>query len=213
MYGAIISNNAGGYSFVQSGANGRILRYRFNYKDQPGRYIYLYDRDSGDYWSTSWQPVGKPLEKYKSECRHGTSYTVISSEYSSIKTEVLYYVPLHKTYEVWRVRVQNAGAQARNLSAFGYAELTASSNYEQDGINLQYTQFITRTYSKGGKMILQTCNENCGRQADGSNGLERFFALAGSKVTSYCGDRDEFSADTAPMQTPKRWNEAAAAIS
>ena len=25
-YGAIISNNAGGYSFVKSGANGRILR-------------------------------------------------------------------------------------------------------------------------------------------------------------------------------------------
>lgn len=29
-YGAIISNNAGGYSFVKSGANGRITRYRFN---------------------------------------------------------------------------------------------------------------------------------------------------------------------------------------
>ena len=26
-YGAIISNNAGGYSFAKSGANGRILRY------------------------------------------------------------------------------------------------------------------------------------------------------------------------------------------
>ena len=28
-YGAIISNNAGGYSFVKSGANGRIIRYVF----------------------------------------------------------------------------------------------------------------------------------------------------------------------------------------
>ena len=28
-YGAIISNNAGGYSFAKSGANGRILRYIF----------------------------------------------------------------------------------------------------------------------------------------------------------------------------------------
>ena len=40
-YGAIISNNAGGYSFVKSGANGRILRYHFNSDDTPGRYIYL----------------------------------------------------------------------------------------------------------------------------------------------------------------------------
>ena len=29
-YGAIVSNNAGGYSFAKSGANGRILRYIFN---------------------------------------------------------------------------------------------------------------------------------------------------------------------------------------
>ena len=29
-YGALISNNAGGYSFVRSGAAGRILRYTFN---------------------------------------------------------------------------------------------------------------------------------------------------------------------------------------
>ena len=40
-YGAIISNNAGGYSFAKSGANGRILRYVFNNFDQPGRYIYI----------------------------------------------------------------------------------------------------------------------------------------------------------------------------
>lgn len=191
-YGAIISNNAGGYSFVKSGANGRILRYRFNSDDRPGRYIYLFDRKSGDYWSASWQPVGKPLDCYKSECRHGTSYTVISSQYSGIKTEVLYYVPLSKTYEVWRVRVENTGTEERNLSVTGYAELTTDNNYEQDGVNLQYTQFITRTHFRNGNMILQTCNENCGRKPDGSNGLERFFGLSGAKVSSYCGDREQF---------------------
>ena len=46
-YGAIISNNAGGYSFARSGANGRILRYIFNQFDQPGRYIYIRDNASG----------------------------------------------------------------------------------------------------------------------------------------------------------------------
>ena len=68
-YGAIVSNNAGGYSFVKSGANGRILRYVFNQFDEPGRYIYLRDNETKDFWSASWQPVGKDLEKYKSECK------------------------------------------------------------------------------------------------------------------------------------------------
>ena len=52
-YGAVISNNAGGYSFAKSGANGRILRYVFNNFDQPGRYIYIRDNADGDYWSAS----------------------------------------------------------------------------------------------------------------------------------------------------------------
>ena len=47
-FGAIISANAGGYSFKKSGANGRILRYVFNQFDQPGRYIYIRDNEAGD---------------------------------------------------------------------------------------------------------------------------------------------------------------------
>ena len=92
-YGAIISNNAGGYSFVKSGANGRVLRYRFNQDDKPGRYIYLRDDETNDYWSASWQPVGKDLSAYKSECHHGTGYTSIQADYTGIHSEVLYYVP------------------------------------------------------------------------------------------------------------------------
>jgi cellobiose phosphorylase len=192
-YGAIISNNAGGYSFVKSGANGRILRYRFNSvpADQAGRYIYLRDREDGDYWSASWQPVGKPLESYESECRHGLSYTVISSLYSGIRTRVLYYVPLGGTYEVWRLEVKNESERERKLSVFGFAEFTNDDNYEQDAVNLQYTQFITRTCFAGNR-IVQKRNEYCGGKADGTNGLERFFGLAGAKVSSYCGDREEF---------------------
>ena len=65
-YGAIISNNAGGYSFAKSGANGRIIRYIFNGSDQPGRYIYIRDNESKDYWSASWQPVA--TEQAIQEC-------------------------------------------------------------------------------------------------------------------------------------------------
>jgi len=145
-YGAIISNNAAGYSFVKSGANGRITRYRFN-SDMalPGRYIYIRDNDAKDYWSASWQPVGKPLDTYKSECRHGTAYTVISAEYLDIKSETTYYVPYGKTYEVWRTKITNNSDRDRNLSSFGFVEFTNECNYEQDQVNLQYTLFITRT--------------------------------------------------------------------
>ncbi|MCD8106668.1 MAG: N,N'-diacetylchitobiose phosphorylase [Oscillospiraceae bacterium] len=191
-YGAIISNNAGGYSFVQSGANGRIIRYRFNTNIAlPGRYVYIRDNDSKDYWSASWQPVGKPLDKYKSECRHGTGYTIISADYSDVHSEVTYYVPMNATYEVWRTKVTNTSDKPKNLSLYGYVEFTNDNNYEQDQVNLQYTLFITRTSFEGNK-ILQHINENSGKDATGSNHRERFFGLVGEKVTAYNGSPDAF---------------------
>lgn len=195
-YGAIISNNAGGYSFARSGADGRILRYVFNSFDQPGRYIYLRDNDSKDYWSASWQPVGKDLEDYHCECRHGTAYTKMITEYAGIQSEVLYYVPLDKSHEVWRVRLTNCSEEARNLSVTGYAEFTNNSNYEQDQVNLQYSQFITKTDFCGNR-ICQKIHGNLdalaqSQKMDGKNVTERFFGLAGTAVSSYCGDKEKF---------------------
>lgn len=190
-YGAVISNNAGGYSFVKSGANGRILRYQFNSEDKPGRYIYLRDDETGDFWSASWQPVGKDLNEYESECRHGTAYTELDAKYAGIESEALYYVPLNKTYEIWRLKITNTTDKTRTISAFGYAEFTNENNYEQDQINLQYTLFITRTYFKGNK-IVQTINENEGKDSEGTNHKERFFGMAGSPVVSYNGDKEAF---------------------
>ncbi|MCR5822815.1 MAG: N,N'-diacetylchitobiose phosphorylase [Lachnospiraceae bacterium] len=191
-YGAIISNNAGGYSFEKSGANGRILRYIFNQFDRPGRYIYLRDNDTKDYWSASWQPVGKPLDTYKSECRHGTGYTDIRAEYAGIESSALYYVPNNKTYEVWRLKVKNNDSKVRKLSVFGYCEFTNDCNYEQDTVNLQYTQFITKTLFKDDK-IVQCINEYVsGGPITGDPTKTRFFGLAGNPVASYCGDKENF---------------------
>ena len=152
QYGAIISNNAGGYSFAKSGANGRILRYIFNQFDQPGRYLYIRDNDSRDYWSASWQPVGKDLEHYQSKCCHGMGYTRMLADYSGIHSEACYYVPLGETYEVWALTVKNCSEATRNLTLTGYAEFTNHSNYEQDQVNLQYSQYITRTVFCGDRV-------------------------------------------------------------
>ena len=186
-YGAIISNNASGYSFVKSGANGRITRYRFNsMMALPGRYIYIRDNNDNDYWSASWQPVGKPLDSYKSECRHGTAYTVISSEYKKIAASVSYYVPLNKTHEVWNCKITNNDSVPRNLSVFGFVEFTNEDNYEQDQVNLQYSQFISRTSFEGNK-IMQRISEFSKKDH-----RERFFGMVGADITAYCGNFDNF---------------------
>ena len=195
-YGAIVSNNAGGYSFAKSGANGRLLRYVFNQFDEPGRYIYIRDNGSKEYWSASWQPVGKDLNEYKSECHHGTAYTKMMADYSGIHSEVRYYVPLNKTYEVWNLSVTNNSDKARSLNITGYAEFTNNSNYEQDQVNLQYSQYITKTVFVENR-VRQMIHANLdriedGKEIDNKDVVNRFIGLAGAPVDSWCGDRGEF---------------------
>ena len=196
-YGAIISNNAGGYSFAKSGANGRILRYVFNQFDEPGRYIYIRDNLSKDYWSASWQPVGKNLTRYKGECRHGMAYTKMRALYAGISSEVLYYVPLDAAHEVWAVAVRNDSDVVRELTVTGYAEFTNNPNYEQDQVNLQYSQFITRTEFENDH-ILQLIHGNLdavsadGKEVDNKDVGYRLFGLAGQRVSGYCGNKESF---------------------
>ena len=190
-YGAIVTQNAGGYSFVKSGAAGRILRYMFNQFDEPGRYVYLRDEEDGDFWSASWRPVEKDLSAYTTRTRHGTSYTQIESEYKGISSAVLYYVPMDATHEVWRVKVKNTSDRVRRIGLFGYCEFTTESFYTQDLVNMQYTQFITQTDFIDG-FILERINRFCHVDEKGENGSERFFGLVGAEVKSYTGRRERF---------------------
>jgi N,N'-diacetylchitobiose phosphorylase len=196
-YGAIITNNAGGYSFYKSAAQGRFTRLRFNVipMDQPGRYFYIHDKESKKYWSASWQPVGKSLKKYKSECRHGTAYTKISSEYSSIKTETLYFVPLGKTYECWHLKIKNTGRKKRKLSVFTYVEYANNWNLSQDMVNLQYSQYILKMnvvdniIDHGTNVHMPSMPEHF---EDDGQGRHTFLAIAGASVKGFDTDREVF---------------------
>ncbi|MBO4395310.1 MAG: N,N'-diacetylchitobiose phosphorylase [Eubacterium sp.] len=218
-YAALISNNAGGYSFMKSGAKGRLLRYHFNNTDTPGRYIYIRNNDSADYWSASWKPVRKPFSeagegeavslgpdgtgiapaddgKYRSVVRHGTGYSRFITDYDGIRSVSTFYVPLNKTYEVWEVSITNRSASDKNLTLTGYAEFTNDPYYSNDMVNLQYTQFITRTSYSENK-IMQEVNGNLDivakeTEVDDKQVKWRFFGLAGSPVSSYCGERSSF---------------------
>ena len=195
-YGALISNNAGGYSFVRSGANGRILRYVFNQFDRPGRYLYLRDNADGDYWSASWQPVGKSLDRCRYECRHGLGYTKMISDYRGIHSEAVYYVPEGCTYEVWMLTVKNTSGEIRDLTLTGYAEFTNHGNYEQDLVNLQYSLFISRTIFENNR-ILQQIHGNLAelpeeKRSRNDRVTERFFGMAGETVSSWCGEKETF---------------------
>ena len=196
-YGAIITNNAGGYSFYKSAAQGRFMRLRFNTipMDQPGRYFYIHDRDKKDFWSASWQPVGKPLEKFKSVCRHGTAYTIIESEYDRIKSEAKYFVPLGKNYESWMLNITNNDNVKRQLRIFTFVEYSNNWYINQDFFNLQYTQYILKmsvadNIIDHGINVLLPDDTDDFQSHDGNR--HTFMGVVGADVTGFDTDRDKF---------------------
>jgi N,N'-diacetylchitobiose phosphorylase len=205
-YGAIITNHAGGYSFYRSALNQRFLRFRSNSVplDQPGRYFYLRDRDNGDYWSGSWQPVGKPLDKYKSTCRHGTAYTIISSEYEGISTETTYFVPLGQLFEYWRMRVTNTSDRPRKISVYSFCEFTNQGNLLQDLTNLQYSLFIGKIEMRDGMFsIMSHPNEPFDPKLTNSEVGRYWMKVNGAPVTAFETLRENFIGNYGNYATPK----------
>lgn len=122
----VINHTAGGYMFYKTPEYHRVTRFRGNAvpMDRPGHYVYIRDNDNGDYFSISWQPVGKPLDKATYKCRHGLSYSVYECLYDKIKASQKMSVPIDDDVELWDVVIKNTDDKPRNLSVFSYCEFS-----------------------------------------------------------------------------------------
>ena len=135
-YFGLISNTAGGYSFFRDARLRRITRYRYNNvpTDCGGRYVYVRDNRTGEFWSPSWQPTRRKLEDYV--CRHGLGYTIIGSTYRGIEARTRYFVPLGESLEVWDLAVTNRRGEPADISIFSSVEFSLW-DAQDDATNLQ----------------------------------------------------------------------------
>jgi len=118
----LVSNTAGGYTFYKDARLRRLTRYRYNNvpMDFGGRYLYLREETSSEFWSPTWQPTRSALDDYS--CRHGLGYTRIASTYQQIRAEVTYFIPLGANLEVWQMEVANLRSTPVDLSVFSCVE-------------------------------------------------------------------------------------------
>ncbi|TYA14423.1 glycosyl transferase [Paenibacillus faecis] len=132
----LISNTAGGYTFYRDARLRRLTRYRYNNipLDTGGRYYYLRDHDTQDFWTPGWMPVKRDLDFY--ECRHGLGYTSITGERGGISVTQLAFIPLGYNGEVHRLTVKNTSAAAKTVSLFSFAEFCLW-NAQDDMTNFQ----------------------------------------------------------------------------
>ena len=147
----VFNQTAGGYLFCGSSEYHRITRFRPNGvpMDWPGHYVYLRDDADGDYWSVSWQPVGKPLDRARYACRHGLSYCKYLCDYKDIHAEQTLFVAQDDPVEFWDVTVRNDGGAARRLSVFSYCEFSFHQ-IDMDNRNFQMSLYASGSVYENG---------------------------------------------------------------
>jgi cellobiose phosphorylase len=129
------TNTAGGYTFWKDARLRRLTRYRYNNvpMDIGGRNLYV--NDNGTVWNPGWKPTKTQLDRY--ECRHGLGYTRIVSAKDDVEVEMLFFVPVNETLELWKTTVRNTGKTAKKLKLFSFVEfclfdaLNDMTNYQR----------------------------------------------------------------------------------
>jgi N,N'-diacetylchitobiose phosphorylase len=147
----VISHNAGGYSFYKSTEHHRVTRFRPNGipLDRPGHYVYIRDDETGEFWTISWQPVGKDFNKAKYVCRHGLSYSKFQCDYQGIEAEQKIFIPIDDDVELWDVLIKNNSDRPRKLSVFTYMEFSYH-HVEIDNQNFQMSLYASGSSYKDG---------------------------------------------------------------
>ncbi len=154
-YCALISNTAGGYSFYKDPRERRITRYRYDNIpfDSNGRYIYIKDDESGEFFSPTQKPCQTELDNY--ECRHGLGYSQIQATKNKIITSVTYFVPLGENLEVWKLEIRNMESESKDLTIFSFVEFCLWDAVG-DSTNFQRTWSIGKAHCEGNTIIHDT---------------------------------------------------------
>ena len=162
---AVVNHTAGGYLFYKTPEYHRITRFRGNSvpMDRPGDYIYIRDREDGDFFSISWQPVGKPLDRAAYRTRHGMSVTTYECEYKGIFASQKMSIPIGETALVWDVTIENRSEKKRYLDVFSYAEFSYH-HVMIDNQNFQMSMYCAGSDYRDGTILYDLFYEEEGYQ-------------------------------------------------
>jgi cellobiose phosphorylase len=138
-YCAICSQTGGGHSFIETSGYNRITRevpQLAVQQDRPGRYVYLRDSETGEFWSANWQPICGHIEGF--EACHGIGYSRVAYDSHGITSQITYYVPPRDDIEVWMVSLTNTGGRPRRIQAFPYVKWDLA-NYAYNAVESSFS--------------------------------------------------------------------------
>ncbi|MBI2915560.1 MAG: glycosyl transferase family 36, partial [Elusimicrobia bacterium] len=203
-YGLVVSQTGGGYSWKTHASLNRITRWNQDLvSDQCGKYIYIRDEKTGEFWSATVHPVKNAAPFY--ECRHGVGYTRFKVQEKGIESELTFFVPPGKPLEVWDLKITNSSNQKRTLSLWSYLEWCLGES--PDNHREFHKTFLETELDRSSQTILASKRLWTIVNKKGQHWNRSWDYVAWHSVNlplkDYCGHKDSFLGRYRSVQNPQ----------
>ncbi len=187
-YHVMVTNSGGGYSRWKEIA---VNRWREDTTcDNWGVFCFVQDLDTGNYWSSGFQPSGTPAEKYEVAFSQGRAD--IRRKDFEIETHTEIVVSSEDDVELRRVHLTNRSRRRRHIEITSYAEIVIDNPAADDSHQAFSKLFIQTEILRDRQAII--CHRRS--RSDGESHPWVFHILkinnVKNAVTSFETDRGKF---------------------
>jgi cyclic beta-1,2-glucan synthetase len=145
-FGFLVSESGAGYTWAGNSQMNRLTPWANDpAADPPGEVLYLRDEATGDIWTATPRPLGKPVPF---GVRHGQGYTTFRHTRNGLEHELVLFVSADDPIKVLRLTVRNRGDGPRRLSATFYAEWVLGTARDQTAVHV-----VTEVDSESGALL------------------------------------------------------------
>ena len=202
-YGLTFSQSGGGFSwYIHSNFN-RINRwFQDLIKDDWGKYIYIKDNKSKDYWSLTYMPTKPNYKSY--QVKHSFGYSEVEANYNDISSKYRIFIPMENSLEVWQIKLKNQSNITKDLSLFTYFEWSlgdAPDTHREFFKTFIETEFKNETiYAE--KRLWSVIKNHKGEHWNSSWDYVAYH-FSNLKVKSYDTEKENFIGEYGDLKTPK----------
>ena len=229
----VASHLGGGYSFLGNPTVARTSRWHIDGvpRDTVGKFVYLRDEESGEWWTANGYPPRKKLDSWR--CHIGLGYNRIEAQHQGIASELTYFTPMPNARtatgadvgdpcEIWLVKLTNTSKKTRKISATSYTEIALGNWFEDTSWREFYLLFNRQEerdevlYTRSTQWVKYLGGWQAANSDANNIGFDKAVFLASSaKVSAFEGDREEFVgpyrdlADPQAMEAKRRRKQVA----
>lgn len=187
-YRVMVTSSGGGYSQWKDIA---VTRWREDStSDNWGTFCYIRNLESGDFWSTAYQPTIKPLESYEAIFLESQAEFRCRNQGLGTHTEIV--VSPEDDIELRRIRISNFSQSPITIDVTSYAEVVLNS-LAADMLHPTFSNLFVQTEILRQRQAI-LCTRRPRSQTETSPWMFHLMAVHGAEVqeVSYETDRMEF---------------------